>query len=98
MPFGPVRAFGPIPPTASRRAPPVHEDTGVYAARRAQGVPMLFVLEFSLQSRFSLLPPCRPLPFPRSGIYGAVEALIDDLDLNFLGFERVEEAMGAPEG
>ena len=39
MPFGPVRACGPIPPIrcAARllRAPPVHEDTGVYAARRA---------------------------------------------------------------
>ena len=41
MPFGPVQAYGPIPPTASRRAPPVHEDTGVYAVRRAPGVPIV---------------------------------------------------------
>ena len=41
MPFGPVRAYGPIPPTATRRAPPVYEDTGVYAVRRAQGVPIV---------------------------------------------------------
>ena len=41
MPFGPVRACGPIPPCAARFAralvPPSHEDEGVYAARRAQG-------------------------------------------------------------
>ena len=32
--FGPVRTFGAIPPTALRRAPPVHEATGGYAVRR----------------------------------------------------------------
>ena len=35
MPFGPVRAYGAIPP--------IHEDTGVYAARRAQGIPATFL-------------------------------------------------------
>ena len=52
MPFGPVRAFGAIPPASScparpgisLRAPPVHKDTGVYAARRAQGHPALVIL------------------------------------------------------
>ena len=41
MPFGPVRTFGPIPPMRQRFArlwaPPVHEATGGYAVRRAQG-------------------------------------------------------------
>ena len=33
MGIGPVRTFSAIPPTASRRAPPVHEATGGYAVR-----------------------------------------------------------------
>ena len=45
MPFGPVRACGPIPPTASRRAPPIHEAMGGYAVRRAQGLTMLSNLD-----------------------------------------------------
>ena len=31
--FGPVRTCGAFPPTAARRAPPVHEATGGYAVR-----------------------------------------------------------------
>ena len=55
MPFGPVRAYGPIPPTPTARAPPVHEATGGYAVRRAQGMPMLFVMEFCFQNCFAFL-------------------------------------------
>ena len=33
MGSGPVRTFGAIPPTASRRVPPVHGASGGYAVR-----------------------------------------------------------------
>ncbi len=50
MPFGPVRTFGPIPLALALRACfgslTVHEATGGYAVRRAQGLPMLFSLKF----------------------------------------------------
>lgn len=63
MPFGPVRPPAYPSHWLRQRAPPIHEDMGVYAARRAQGTPQYAWIPsgakpspFAPESQFSALP------------------------------------------